>query len=147
MIGYALRVPDVFTQAKRSQVMASIRSRGNKATELRLVSLLRAARISGWRRHPSLPGCPDFSFPRQRLAVFVDGCFWHGCRWHCRMPKTRKAFWEPKIARNKARDKEVGRLLRKKEWRILRIWEHSLKMPAQVILKLKAVLASGPGSD
>src|SRR5437879_2804676 len=98
---------DVFTKLKRSQVMAAIHSRGNKATELKLASILRAAGITGWRRHQPLPGCPDFIFRRQRVAVFVDGCFWHGCRWHCRMPKTRIDFWKQKIARNKKRDRAV----------------------------------------
>ena len=70
---------DVFSKKKRSQVMAAIRSKGNKTTELRLASILRAHGISGWRRHQPLFGKPDFVFRRERLAVFVDGCFWHGC--------------------------------------------------------------------
>ena len=68
-------MPDVFTKKKCSQIMAAIRSRGNKATELKLATILRTARITGWRRHQPLPGRPDFVFRRQRLAVFVDGCF------------------------------------------------------------------------
>jgi DNA mismatch endonuclease (patch repair protein) len=72
----------------------------------------------------------------------VDGCFWHGCRWHCRMPKSRKGFWATKIARNKARDREVARLLRKSRWRVLRIWEHSLREPAEVVTRIQAMLAS-----
>ena len=83
---YTVPVTDVFTKKKRSQVMAAIRSKGNKATELKLTSILRAAGITGWRRHQPIPGHPDFIFRRGRLAIFVDGCFWHGCRWHCRMP-------------------------------------------------------------
>jgi DNA mismatch endonuclease, patch repair protein len=83
-------MPDVFTKKKRSQVMALIRSRGNRDTEIKLASLFRAARITGWRRHQPLPGRPDFIFRRERLAIFVDGCFWHGCRWHCCMPKSRR---------------------------------------------------------
>ena len=67
-------MPDVFTKAKRSQVMAAIHSKGNKATELKLASILRAAHITGWRRHQPLPGHPDFIFRRERLAVFVGGC-------------------------------------------------------------------------
>ena len=59
--------------------MAAIRSRGNKDTELKLASILRASGITGWRRHQPLPGHPDFIFRHARLAVFVDGCFWHGC--------------------------------------------------------------------
>ena len=107
--------------------MAAIRSRGNEATEIRLMGILRRGGIKGWRRNQRLPGSPDFVFWRERLAVFVDGCFWHGCRWHCRMPKTRAGFWKKKISRNKARDKEVGRILRRKGWRVFRIWEHSLQ--------------------
>ena len=92
---------DVFTKKKRSQVMAAIRSGGNKDTELKLAAILRAAGITGWRRHQPLPGRPDFVFRRARLAVFVDGCFWHGCRAHCRMPKSRTEYWQPKIVRNR----------------------------------------------
>lgn len=133
---------DVFTKKKRSQVMAAIRSKGNKATELKLVAIFRAAGITGWRRHQPLPGKPDFVFRRERLAVFVDGCFWHGCRWHCRMPKSRIGFWNPKIARNKERDRFVRSLLRKEGWRLLRIWEHSLSDPVRVLKKIKAALDS-----
>ena len=69
---------DVFSKKQRSQVMAAIRSKGNKTTELRLASILRAHGIKGWRRDQPLFGKPDFVFRRERLAVFVDGCFWHG---------------------------------------------------------------------
>jgi DNA mismatch endonuclease (patch repair protein) len=133
---------DVFSKKKRSMVMAAVRSKGNKETELRLVTILRENAIRGWRRNQRLPGKPDFVFRSKRVTVFVDGCFWHGCRWHCRMPKSRLDFWHPKIARNKARDKEVRRILRGLGWRVHRIWEHSLKNPAHVVRDLQAVLAS-----
>src|ERR1700678_771342 len=120
---------DVFNKAKRSQVMAAIRSRANKATELKLVSILRAAGITGWRRHQAVPGHPDFIFRPQRLALFVDGCFWHGCRWHCRMPKSHGAYWSSKFKRNKARDRAVRALLIRDGWQVLRVWEHSLQSP------------------
>jgi DNA mismatch endonuclease (patch repair protein) len=103
---------DVFSKKKRSEVMAAIRSKGNRGTEMKLVALLRANRITGWRRHLEIPGRPDFVFRRERVALFVDGCFWHGCRAHCRRPKSRAAFWRKKIARNQARDRKVTRLLR-----------------------------------
>jgi DNA mismatch endonuclease Vsr len=124
--------------------MAAIRSTGNKATELKLAAMLRAAGITGWRRRQPLPGRPDFVFHATRLALFVDGCFWHGCRWHCRMPKSRGAYWNPKIARNKARDKAVGIGLRKRGWRVLRIWEHSLRDPLRILANLQATLATTP---
>ncbi len=124
--------------------MAAIRSSGNKDTELKLVSIFREHGIKGWRRHPNLPGKPDFIFRPQRLAVFVDGCFWHGCRFHCRIPKTRTPFWTAKINRNKARDKAVRLLLKKRGWRLLRIWEHSLRKPEAVAAKVQAGLATRP---
>ena len=117
---------DVFTKAKRSAVMACIRSSGNKSTEIALARLLRSAGITGWRRHRHVIGKPDFVFRKQRVAVFVDGCFWHGCPEHGARPKTNASFWRRKIARNRARDREVNRLLRAKEWRVFRIWEHEL---------------------
>jgi DNA mismatch endonuclease (patch repair protein) len=86
-------VADIFTKSKRSQVMAAIRSRGNKGTELTLVAILRAAHVTGWRRHQPLPGRPDFVFRRARLAVFVDGCFWHGCPKHGRKPASNRGYW------------------------------------------------------
>jgi DNA mismatch endonuclease Vsr len=75
-------MPDTFTKQKRSEMMSRIRSAGNKGTELRLVQIFRTNSITGWRRGSKLPGKPDFVFPKQRLAVFVDGCFWHGCPKH-----------------------------------------------------------------
>jgi len=124
--------------------MAAIRSTGNKATELRAVAIFRAHRIAGWRRHQALPGRPDFSFRRERLAVFVDGCFWHGCRGHCRMPKTSLDYWTPKIARNKRRDQQVRAMLRQRGWRVYRIWEHALKSPRRVAERLRDLLGRTP---
>lgn len=127
---------DTLTRRKRSEVMAAISSSGNLTTELRLASIMRANGIAGWRRHQALPGKPDFAFRGERLVVFVDGCFWHGCPWHCRMPKSRQSYWNPKIARNKARDKTVRGLLAAAGWFVHRIWEHSLKKPNSVAARL-----------
>lgn len=117
---------DVFSESKRSEVMSCIRGSGNKDTELRLIAIFKAHHITGWRRNSKLPGRPDFVFPPQRLTVFVDGCYWHGCPKHYRRPKSNRKFWDAKIVRNKARDREVKRLLKAKGWRVLRIWEHAL---------------------
>ncbi len=134
---------DVFSKQKRSQVMAAIRSSGNKETELKLASILRAHGIVGWRRHLPLPGKPDFAFPKQRLAIFVDGCFWHGCRWHCRMPQTNWQYWHGKISRNAARDRVTTRRLRQAGWRVLRLWQHSLKDSDFVARRIKYGLNIG----
>ena len=117
---------DVFTKAKRSAVMALIRSRGNKDTELRMIALFRAHGITGWRRNARVFGKPDFVFRAAKVAVFVDGCFWHGCPRHATMPRNNRAFWKAKFARNAARDREVTRTLRKAGWRVLRVWECAL---------------------
>jgi DNA mismatch endonuclease, patch repair protein len=115
---------DVFTKAKRSEVMSRIRGRGNKATEIALARLLRQNKIAGWRRHLPIFGRPDFVFPKQKLAVFVDGCFWHGCRKHSSLPTNNRVFWKRKFSANKLRDHLVTRTLRSQGWRVLRIWEH-----------------------
>jgi len=190
-------MPDIFTKAKRSEVMSRIHSRGNKDTELALARLLRANGITGWRRHlliratveqsslrsapprsrwlkverrkrgntssglrppspqsgedaalvrrgtpqpsttsraeavrrrisPQLTVRPDFVFQKSRTAVFVDGCFWHGCPKHATWPAHRAAWWRRKIEGNKTRDRVVNRTLRRVGWRVLRIWEHEL---------------------
>ncbi len=123
---------DQFTKAKRSEIMAAVRSRGNKETELRLAEILRSCGISGWRRHERIRGCPDFVFPRARLAVFVDGCFWHGCPKHCRMPAANRSYWQEKISRNISRDRATVRALKAEGWRVLRLWAHTLRHPTRV---------------
>jgi DNA mismatch endonuclease (patch repair protein) len=120
-------MPDVFTKSKRSEVMSRIRSRGNRDTELELAKLFRANGITGWRRHQPVFGKPDFIFRKLRVAVFVDGCFWHGCLQHATKPRNNAAFWRRKFVANKARDLLVNRTLRKAGWRVVRIWEHELK--------------------
>lgn len=136
---------DVFTKSKRSQVMSRIRGRGNKKTELALVVLLRRNCITGWRRHQPVFGNPDFTFPNPKLAVFVDGCFWHSCPKHATKPKNNASFWRKKLAGNKARDRLVTRTLRAKGWRVVRIWEHELKSGERVINRVrKAIAASYP---
>ncbi len=107
--------------------MARIRGSGNKATELRLMAIFKEHGITGWRRKAAVFGKPDFVFSKLKLAVFVDGCFWHGCPIHATQPKTNAKFWREKIARNQARDALVTRTLRRAGWRVLRIWEHELR--------------------
>ena len=121
---------DIFTKAKRSAVMARIRGSGNAATELRMIALMRAHGIKGWRRNARVFGKPDFVFRAERLAVFVDGCFWHGCPRHATQPRTRAAYWAAKFSRNKTRDREVERTLRRAGWTVLRVWECDLAKKA-----------------
>jgi len=111
--------------------MSRIRGKGNKDTEVALAKLFRANGIIGWRRHYPITGRPDFAFPKLKLAVFVDGCFWHGCPKHATQPKGNMKFWQTKLDANKARDRKVNRLLRSSGWRVLRIWEHDLSKSRQ----------------
>ena len=135
-------MPDVFTKAKRSDLMSRIRGWGNKTTELALVKLFRSHGITGWRRNQKTFGKPDFVFQTPRLAVFVDGCFWHGCPKHGTQPATRRAFWKNKFARNKTRDRLVNRTLRQRGWRVLRIWQHELtrRNEARLLRRLQGAL-------
>lgn len=196
---------DILTPKQRSALMARIRSAGNASTELRLVALLRAAGICGWRRGQrlQLPGRnedgrvkkrgggrkdsprtrsarssgseprasssvpsvnsvvqirrpssafsrplavkPDFVFRKERLVVFVDGCFWHGCPAHYSRPKARRVFWDAKIAANRVRDRRIDRALRAAGWRVLHVWEHALK-PAQLgrtLARVRRAVAGG----
>jgi DNA mismatch endonuclease (patch repair protein) len=133
---------DLWTKEKRSQVMAAIRGRGNRATELLLMSLLRQENLTGWRRHVALPGKPDFAFPKKKVAVFVDGCFWHGCPKCYTRPKTNRKFWDKKREDNMARDRRVNRQLRGQGWRVIRVWQHSLKKsPDACLNRIRRALA------
>lgn len=119
-------VADVFSANKRSEIMSRVRGRGNQATELAMVALLRRYRLTGWRRHVPVFGKPDFVFPKRRVAVFVDGCFWHGCPRHATQPASNAAFWEEKLARNRTRDRLVTRTLKQRGWLVVRVWQHEL---------------------
>lgn len=114
---------DVFSKQTRSEVMRAVKSSGNRSTELRLISAFREHKITGWRRNYSLFGKPDFVFPKKKLAVFCDGCFWHGHGCRNLSPKQNADYWQEKIAKNKKRDRKVSRELRSRGWEVVRIWE------------------------
>ena len=118
-----------------SRIMSRIRSRGNAATELRLIEIFRAHKITGWRRNQKLLGKPDFVFRAKRLVVFVDGCFWHGCPRCYRRPLSNLKYWDAKVLRNRQRDKTVKNTLQKLGGRVVRIGAHELKKPARCLRK------------
>ena len=121
--------------------MSLIRGKDNKETEQTLVALLKRDKITGWRRHLPLPGKPDFAFPRLKVAVFVDGCFWHGCPKCYTRPKTNRKFWDNKRTDNIARDRRVTRQLRRQGWKVIRIWQHTLhKSPQTCLNRIRRVL-------
>lgn len=124
---------DNFTKEGRSNIMRKVKSNRNKSTELRLIVFFKAYKIKGWRRSFKLYGKPDFVFTKQRVVIFVDGCFWHGHDCRNTKPKNNQDYWEQKIKRNKERDIEVTEVLTSKKWFVIRFWECSLKDEVKLI--------------
>lgn len=142
---------DVFSKTRRSEVMSGIRAKGNKDTEIALMRLLRKNQIKGWRRHVilkfnvkkikdtksfqklasniswKLQVTPDFVFRTERVVVFVDGCFWHGCPKHSNLPANNRIFWNKKLSGNEMRDRWVNKMLHLHGWHVVRVWEHELQ--------------------
>ena len=122
---------------KRSRNMRAIRSTGNKTTEKRLASLLKESGITGWKLHPAnIAGRPDFVIARKHLAVFVDGCFFHGCPSCGHIPRTNRAYWMAKITRNRRRDAAISRRLRAAGYRVVRIKECQLRTKPERCINL-----------
>lgn len=107
----------------RSRIMASVKSQGNRTTELAMKTVLRRAGLGGYRKHWPVAGKPDFAWPRLKIALFVDGCFWHGCPRCNRPSKSNLAFWRKKLDDNERRDQRVAQRLRRTGWSVLRVWE------------------------
>src|ERR1700722_12405986 len=122
----------------RSKIMASVRSEGNLTTEILLGKLLRAAGVRGYRKHWPVQGKPDFAWPARKIAVFVDGCFWHGCT--CKyLPRTNTEFWRNKVETNKRRDRRVAQSLRRKGWSVIRVRECVVRKPSTLARIVRAV--------
>jgi len=117
--------------------MRAVLSKGNRSTENIFRSALKRFHIKYWRTHPKAIFSPDFIFPRKKLAIYLDGCFWHGCKRHLRLPRTNVSYWENKIFANVKRDRTNRRLLKGLGWRVIRIWEHSLKNADSVQKQMK----------
>jgi DNA mismatch endonuclease (patch repair protein) len=132
---------DSVSPEARSRVMAKVRSQRNRSTEWRLRASLIRAGISGWNLNPTdVCGKPDFVFRSDRVVLFVDGCFWHGCGVCQRVPSSNTGYWDHKIARNRKRDRTVTMQLRREGWRVLRIWEHELGTLRPVVVRIEKVL-------
>lgn len=119
-------IMDIVDLKTRSRMMAAVRSRNTKP-EILLRKALWEAGLRGYRLRKGLPGRPDMVFPRHKVAVFVDGCFWHGCPRCYKAPENNKAFWRAKLAENRSRDEAVNAKLRQLGWRVVRFWEHEVE--------------------
>ena len=135
---------DIFTPEKRSDVMKAVKSRNTKTTELKMIEIFKELHIIGWRRTYPLLGKPDFVFPKKRVVVFVDGCFWHGHDCRNVTPSDNSEFWEAKRLYNKKHDEEVTQTLVEKNWTIIRIWECELKKKnRELLLEKISILLRG----
>jgi len=112
-----------FTKEQRSYIMSRIRSRDTKP-ELQLRKFLYARGMRGYRIRNKLPGSPDIVFTKQKVAIFVDGCFWHGCPLCYRQPQNNAEFWTKKLTNNVLRDRKVDDQLTAAGWTVIRFWEH-----------------------
>jgi len=119
---------DKYDKKTRSKIMSAIRSQRNKTTERSLRAYLVKYGVRGWKLNlRSVPGKPDFVFLKAKVAVFVDGCFWHGCPRCLRIPESNKEYWDRKLIRNKENDTKVTAALEQNGWKVLRFWEHELQ--------------------
>lgn len=114
---------DTFSKKERSQIMRAVKSRGNVSTEKKLIEIFKSEKIAGWRRNFPLFGKPDFVFPKTHIALFADGCFWHGHNCRNLKPKDNAEYWKEKRRRNQKRDLLVTNTLLDKGWSVIRIWE------------------------
>ena len=129
---------DIFDKAKRSEIMKKVRSKNNKSTELKLIQIFKENNIHGWRRNYKVNGHPDFVFLNKKIAIFVDGCFWHGHDCRNTKPKDNQEYWDKKRERNMKHDKEITEYFENRGWTVIRIWECELKNK-KALEKLKCI--------
>lgn len=130
---------DVFDKEKRSEIMSKVRSKKNKSTELKLIQIFKEKDIHGWRRNYDVKGHPDFVFLEKRIAIFVDGCFWHGHDCRNTHPKDNEEYWTKKRERNMKHDREITEYFENRGWTVIRIWECELRKE-KYMTKLKVLL-------
>jgi len=111
---------DIFSREKRSEIMSKIRSENTKP------ELDFKKNLSGFKYQPEEFGRPDFINYRRKIVIFIDGCFWHQCPIHSKIPKQNSEYWIPKLQRNLTRAREVEIAYKSSGWKVVRIWEHDL---------------------
>lgn len=127
---------DTVSEKKRSEIMKANKPKGNKSTEFRLILLFRQLNMKGWRRNYKIAGSkPDFVFPKKRIAVFADGCFWHGHNCRNLTPKQNSEYWQKKIENNRIRDKQINVRLERKGWKVIRVWECEIEKNPQKVMR------------
>ncbi len=141
------KMADRVSRQGRSKIMSGIRSRGNRTTEIYFGKQMWAAGLRGYRKHPQITGRPDFAWLGSKIAVFVDGCFWHRCPRCSQVPRTNAKYWLQKLNRNVERDREVGAVLRARGWIVMRFWECRLHLKSNIKRVALAVEKRRPGAN
>lgn len=120
-----LEMSDVFSKEKRSEIMSQIKGKNTKP-EIKFRKYIWSKGLNGYRIHTKLPGKPDIVFTKYKLAVFIDGCFWHKCPIHYKEPVNNEEYWKNKIKYNIEKDKRINEELKKQGWKVTRFWEHDV---------------------
>ena len=118
---------DTFSKKERTAIMQKVKSKGNKSTEHKLIEIFKHQDITGWKRNYPVIGKPDFVFLDKRIAIFTDGCFWHGHNCRNITPKQNQTYWDKKRQRNIQRDKNITQYFENRGWAVLRFWECEIK--------------------
>lgn len=135
---------DVFSKKKRSEIMSKIKSEGTSA-EITVFRFLRREGVYFQKHYKKIKGSPDIALPRKKIAVFIDGDFWHGWNFNKSKERLPEKYWRSKIESNILRNKRQRREMKRKGWKILRVWEHELKKRKnKTLLRIKLFLLSQP---
>ncbi|MCS6956550.1 MAG: very short patch repair endonuclease [Patescibacteria group bacterium] len=118
---------DNLTKTQRSFNMSKIRSLNTKIEKAFRSLLYKNGYFKYTINNKKITGNPDIFFPKKKLAIFIDGCFWHGCKKCFKKPKSNLEYWHKKISRNLLRDKEINKKLKKEKIKFLRFWGHEIK--------------------
>ncbi len=124
---------DIVSKKKRSEVMSRIKSKDSKI-EILLRKKLWEQGLRYRKNSSKYFGKPDIIIQKYKIVIFVDSCFWHGCKKHCRIPSIRKKYWVNKISRNRVRDQEVIKYYKNQKWKVLRVWEHEILKDLEKLL-------------
>jgi DNA mismatch endonuclease, patch repair protein len=127
---------DKISKKERSSLMGKIKSKETKLEKI-VWKILSEQGIRYRKNSSKHFGKPDIVITSKKLVIFIDGCFWHGCKKHCRIPEANHDYWVNKINRNKERDKQVNTYYKKTNWKVIRVWEHDLKIQKIILNLLK----------
>lgn len=123
---------DKFSKEKRSEIMSKVKSKDTKL-EKSFGKFLWSQGFRYRKNSRKYFGTPDFVLKKYQTVIFIDSCFWHGCKKHCKLPATNKKFWKDKIERNVARDREVNKYYKMLGWDVIRVWEHDIGVLSNII--------------